>query len=126
MSAHAARMLGAWACMLLDAGCGGEAQPISMAILIHEIREARQYPFRRSDWILDPGAENREENRFRIGRSGARRIKLIGNERLDTTAPSIPVAEKTVMHEQPFSTRERMTIDARDRGAGCRPDMGKK
>ena len=29
MSAHAARMLGAWACMLLDAGCGGEAQPKS-------------------------------------------------------------------------------------------------
>ena len=29
MSAHAARMLGAWACMLLDAGCGGDAQPKS-------------------------------------------------------------------------------------------------
>src|SRR5947199_6201694 len=29
MSAHAARMLGAWACMLLGAGCGGGAQPQS-------------------------------------------------------------------------------------------------
>src|SRR5215468_200627 len=41
-------------------------------------------------------------------------------------APAVPIAEKTVMHEQPFSAGERMTIRARNCGAGCSANMGEE
>ena len=66
--------------------CGGEAQTICIAILIHEVRKARQYPFGRSDWILDPGAHNGKENCFRIGRPDTRKVEFVWNQRLHLTA----------------------------------------
>src|SRR6516165_11093979 len=41
-------------------------------------------------------------------------------------APAVPIAKKTVVHKQPFSAGERMTIGARNCGAGCSANMGEE
>jgi hypothetical protein len=76
--------------------------------------------------LVDASAEDCQKDRLRIGCANTRRIKLVGNERLDMPAPANPVAEKTVMHEQPSYTSERMTIHARDRSAGCSADVSEE
>src|SRR5215813_9016364 len=41
-------------------------------------------------------------------------------------APAIPIAEKSVVHKQPFSAGKRMTIRARNCGAGCSANMSEE
>src|SRR5262249_28651410 len=76
--------------------------------------------------MLNAGAQNSEKNCFRIWRAATRAAKLVVNDCFDMAAPAIPVAEKTVVHEQPFSTGERMAIRARNCSAGCGANVGKK
>ena len=52
--------------------------------------------------------------------------KLGGNECFDMAAPAIPIAEKAVVHEQPFSAGEWMAICARNCSARCGADVGEK
>src|SRR5215468_12315322 len=104
----------------------GETETIFRLALANGIRQQRQYFFCCRNRVIDAGAQDREKNCFRIGRADTRGIKLVGNECFDMAAPAIPIAEKAIVHEQPFSAGEWMAICAGNCSAGCGADVSEK
>ncbi len=101
-----------------------EAQRLLVAVGADHVGERREHARGRADRILvAAGAEDGEEDRFRIGRADARAVERVGDERLDLPPQARPVADHAVMHEQPAAAGEGVAVRARDRRAGRRAHM---
>ena len=104
----------------------GEAQRLLDAVrAAHHVGERGERARGRADRVLvAAGAEDGEEDRFRIGGADARAVELVRDQRLDPAAQPRPVADQPVVHEHPAAAGERVAVRPRDRRAGRGAHMG--
>src|SRR5262249_33165365 len=95
-----------------------------VAVGADHLGEPREHARGGADRVLvAAGAEDGEEDRFRIGRADARAVERVGNQTFDPPPQAAPVADHAVMHEQPAAAGEGVAVRARDRRAGRRAHM---
>ncbi len=102
-----------------------EPQWILVVLGGDHVGDGRHHPLGGSDRVsVAAGAQDGEEDRFRIGGADAGGVDGVGDQGFDLAPQPRPVADHAVMHEQPAPAGEGVAVRPRDRRPGRGPYMG--